>query len=178
MDQLIQNLQQKITELSERSFFNQPATLAVIAKCEEVLGIKLPEIVKTFYLNYNGGFFAAADIEDEYLDDPDEVEWMRWNSNYILSLQDVIDTYHFNGDLPAFDIRAAERDSGRRFMPLVHTSGQELLLLDLTDVTNEIPVIDAFHEVNFRDWKVLYPSFEAFLNDYIQKEGMIEAVAS
>lgn len=58
----------------------------------------------------------------------------------------------------------------------MHTKGQENLVWDATE-ENSTKIVDAFHENNADEWTVLYSTFEALLEAYVDKEGDIETIA-
>lgn len=169
----------KIENLGNRSFFNAPASPEAIENLEKEANIKLPDNLKKFYLHFNGGFFAREDWSEEYLTNKEIFGDIRWNSNYILSIEDMLICYNYGDcDFVLFDIRERGKNVGKKLLPFLHTQGQEMLVIDLSDTTKDTPIIDADHEVNSDEWAILYPSFEVFLSHYVDKDGDIETIAS
>jgi len=163
MEDILNRLKDKSVELGERAFFNPPATEDEIRDVEARLKIVFPISVRQFYLTFNGGFFAGADWSEEDLKDVRQFETIQWNSNYIMSLEDIKSGF------------------GSRYpdcVPLIHTHTQEFLAIINPLKNGESPVYDAFHEYSPHEWGVLYDSFEELLKDYIDKEGNIKTIAA
>ena len=155
-------LRAKIVLLADRAFFNPPADEDAIKDVEERLKIIFPASVKEFYKVFNGGFFADASWSPEELKDARKFETIQWNSNNILTLEDI--KLGFGSRYPGC-------------VPIIHTYSQEFLAITNPLKDNESPVYDAFHEYPPNDWGVLYNNFGELLNDYIEKEGNIKTIA-
>ncbi len=173
MTDFISKLNEKAQKLKERNCFHAGATHEEIEQFEQKLKIALPPVLKTFYANNNGGCFADDSWSKEDLENSEMKEGIIWNSNYFLSLQEMIAAYQYEGDFILFDIQELERETGKRFMPILHTKEQEILVWE-ANIPNETPIKEAYHDINPNKWKVLYPSFESLLIAYIQKDGEIE----
>ena len=162
MEATLDRLRVKIIQLGARAFFNPPATANAIGEVEERLQITFPESVRKFYMAFNGGFFADTNWSMEDLKDNRQFETIQWNSNHIMSVEDIKSGF------------------GNRYpdcIPVVHTHTQEFLSI-INPLTNgESPVYDAFHECPPQEWGILYNNFEELLNDYINKEGNIKTIA-
>jgi len=172
---IIEKLKEKVQELGERNLFGEGATEEQIVTFENTLNLKLPPIMKAFYLANNGGCFADDSWSKEDLLNPEELGSIIWNSNYFLSLEEIIDAYN-SGKYGSIDFQEQEKESDKRLIPIIHTNGQENLVWDITE-EGSTKIIDAFHEIGADEWDVLYDSFEDLLNDYIIEEGDIETVA-
>jgi hypothetical protein len=162
MEVTLNRLKDKIARLGCRAFFNPPATEDEIRDVEEKLKIVFPASVRKFYLTFNGGFFADTSWSEKDLNDSKHFETIQWNSNYIMSLQDI------------------KAGFGNRYpdcVPIVHTHTQEFLAIVNPLKDGESPIYDAFHEYPPSEWGVLYENFEDLLNDYINKEGEIKTMA-
>jgi hypothetical protein len=162
METTINKLRTKIIALGERAFFNPPADEDAIKDVEERLKITFPASVRDFYKAFNGGFFADTSWEPDELKDAHQFETIQWNSNNILTLEDI------------------KLGFGSRYpdcVPVIHTHTQEFLAFINPLNDNESPVYDAFHEYPPQEWGVLYNNFEELLNDYIDKEGNIKTIA-
>jgi len=161
MKTTLDRLKDKIARLGCRAFFNSPATEDEIRDVEEKLKIVFPVSLRTFYLTFNGGFFADTSWTETDLKDEFQFETIQWNSNYIMSLQDI------------------KAGFGSRYpdcVPVIHTCSQEFLAVINPLKNGESPVYDAFHEFPPHEWGVLYGNFEELLNDYIDKEGNINTI--
>ena len=162
MEETFNRLRDKIIRLGGRAFFNPPATEDRIRDVEEKLKIVFPVSVRQFYLTFNGGFFADTSWSEEELTDESRFETIQWNSNHIMSLEDIKSGF------------------GSRYpdcVPVIHTHTQEFLAVVNPLKNGESPVYDAFHEYPPNEWGVLYGNFEELLNDYIDKEGNIKTIA-
>ncbi len=175
MTDFISKLNEKAQKLKERNFFHAGATQEEIEQFEQKLKITLPPVLKTFYANFNGGCFADDSWSKEDLENSEMKEGIIWNSNYFLSLQEMIKAYQYEGDFISFDIQELEKGTGKRFIPILHTKEQEVLVWEASN-PNETPIKDAYHDINPNKWKVLYPSFESLINAYIHEDGEIETV--
>lgn len=173
---ITEKLKEKSLQLNERNLFAKGASNAEIEHFETTLNIKLSEVLKAFFLLNNGGCFADNSWETEELKNPEEQESIIWNSNYFLSLEEIIETYNFDGSFTSIDFRDQEKETQKRLIPIMHTKGQENLVWDATE-ENSTKIVDAFHEHNADEWTVLYPTFEALLEAYVDKEGDIETIA-
>lgn len=178
MQELLQRLKKKIKEIPGRCFFNPPATPEEILWFETELGAGLNDQLREFYLAYNGGFIADKRWGPDRLADPEIIDTLAWNSNYFLSLEEIIDSYFSNGFYSSPHLRDKEEEHGRKLIPIIHTSGQEILVLDITEPEKSGSVKDAFHEEPWYDWGTVYESFEELLRDYIIKEGQIKTIGS
>jgi hypothetical protein len=178
MQELIQLLNKKIAEIPHRCLFNPPATPEKLLWFEIELGAGLNDHVREFYLAFNGGFIADKRWGHDRLADPEMKDTIAWNSNYLLSLEEIIDSYFSNGFYSSPHLRDKEEEHGRKLIPIIHTSGQEILVLDITEPEKSGPVKDAFHEEPCYDWGTVYESFEELLRNYIEKEGQIKTIGS
>ena len=162
MEATLHRLKDKKARLGVRAFFNAPATENEIRDVEEKLKVVFPVSVRKFYLTFNGGFFADETWLKEDLEDASRFDNIQWNSNHIMSLQDIKSGF------------------GSRYpdcIPLIHTHTQEFLAVINPLKDGESPVYDAFHEFSPHQWGVLYENFEELLNDYIEQEGNIKTIA-
>ena len=162
MEETLNRLRDKIAQLGGRAFFNLPATEDEIRDVEEKLKFVFPVSVRKFYLTFNGGFFADTSWAEQDLKDASQFETIQWNSNYIMSLEDVKSGF------------------GSRYpdcVPVIHTHTQEFLVVVNPLKNGESPVYDAFHEFPPHEWGVLYNHFKELLKDYIDKEGNIKTMA-
>ena len=162
MKTTINLLKAKIAAIGERAFFNPPATEDTIKDVEERLKITFPVSLRTFYLAFNGGFFADDSWTPDELKDAVLFETIQWNSNNILPLEDV------------------KLGFGSRYpdcVPVIHTHTQEFLVFVNPLKDGESAVYDAFHEFTPDQWGALYDNFEELLMDYIEKEGNIKTIA-
>ncbi|QQS30354.1 MAG: SMI1/KNR4 family protein [Sphingobacteriales bacterium] len=173
MTEIILKLNEKAGQLQHRSFWNTGASVSEISQFEAILKITLPPTLKSFYTNCNGGCFADDSWSDEDLENAEMKAGIIWNSNYFLSLQEIMDAYRFEGEFIAFDIQEMEQKTGKRYIPIIHTKEQEILVWEASNL-NESPIIYACHELNPAKWKVLFQSFDELLNSYIELEGEIE----
>ena len=162
MKTTIHRLREKIASLGGRAFFNPPASEDAIRDAEERLNVAFPASVREFYRAFNGGFFADDSWTTDELNDARQFETIQWNSNNILTLDDV------------------KLGFGRRYpgcIPVMHTHTQEFLAFINPLKDNESAIYDAFHEYAPNEWGALYNNFEELLNDYIEKEGNIKTMA-
>ncbi|AZA98279.1 SMI1/KNR4 family protein [Chryseobacterium joostei] len=173
---ITEKLKQKSLQLKERNLFAKGASESEIENFETTLNIKLPLVLKAFYLLNNGGCFADNLFKTEELQNPEDLGSIIWNSNYFLSLKEIIEAYNFDGSFTLIDYQEQEKYTGKRLIPIMHTRGQENLVWDATEV-HSTKILDAFHEFNADEWKVLYPSFEDLLETYLEKDGDIETIA-
>jgi hypothetical protein len=178
MKELILLLRNKKELLPEKYFFNPPASKTEIEFFQREMGIILNENVRQFYLIFNGGFIALGSWESKFLYDNAMIETMKWNSNYFLSLSEIVESYYNCGTYSSPHLPEKEALHGRKLIPLIHTSGQEMLVLDATDPATSGPVLDAFHEEPYDEWGKVYETFEALVKDYIEKEGNIKTIGS
>ena len=162
METTLSRLRDSIAKLGSRAFFNPPATEDEIRDVEEKLKIVFPVSVRKFYLTFNGGFFADTSWSEKDLKDNGQFEAIQWNSNYIMSLEDI--KSGFGNRYP-------------NYVPVIHTRSQEFLVIGNPLKNGESPVYDAFHEYPPHDWGVLYDNFEELLRDYIDKDGNIKTIA-
>ena len=173
---IIEKLKEKAQQLKERNLFRGGATEEQIENFESTLNLKLPQIFRDFYLANNGGCFADNSWSKEELSNPKEFGDIIWNSNYFLSLEEIIDAYNFTGKFTSTNCQEQEKAFNKRLIPVIHTKGQENLVWDATQ-ENSTQILDAFHEVWADEWGVIYKSFEDLLNAYIDNEGDIETIA-
>jgi hypothetical protein len=166
MEQVLDQLKAFISLNPQRAFFEPPASSAAIDAVERAVGLALPRSYRAFLGRFNGGFINICNLS------PDESHWTvtaaRWNSNWLFGTNDLIKHYE------------KERSVGGwqrlEYMPICQTSGQELLVFFPREDGSEPPVLDAFHEAS--EWKVLYRDFPSMLQDYVEREGNIETIAS
>lgn len=156
--ELINNLKEKAKSLKHRNCFYDGATVDEIEDFENKMNIILPTILKEFYLNFNGGFFADTSWSKEELEDEDDFGEILWNSNYFLRLDEIVEAYHLEGSFGSIDFIKQEKYYSKRLIPIMQTKDQEVLVWDAT-LPHETPILDAFHEYNANEWKILYPSF-------------------
>jgi len=161
METTIHRLKEKISALGERAFFNPPAAEETLRDVEERLKISFPASLRTFYLTFNGGFFADAGWSTDELKDSRQFETIKWNSNHIIPLEDI--KSGFGSRYPGY-------------VPVIHTRTQEFLTFANPLKDGESPVYDAFHEYTPNQWGTLYSNFEELLMDYIEKEGNIKTI--
>lgn len=173
--ELLEKLNKKATALKARNLLNHGAQQEQITDFEEKLNIKLPDFLRSFYQNCNGGCFADDSWSDDELQDSAERASIIWNSNYFLSLEEIIDAYNL-GKFANLDFQEAEKESGKKLIPIMHTNGQENLVWDATDA-NSTKILDAFHEAGADEWNVLYKSFEDLIEAYIKTSGDIKTIA-
>lgn len=162
MKEVLDRLRDKIVLLKERAFFNPPATEEEIRDVEKKLKIEFSVSLREFYLVFNGGFFAEKDWELNDLKNVSQYETIQWNSNTIMSLEDIKSGF------------------GSRYpgcVPIIHTHSQEFLAIINPLVGGESPIFDAFHEYPPQEWGILYKNFKELLIDYIDKEGNINTIA-
>jgi len=173
---IIEKLKEKSEKLKERSLFREKATKEQIKHLEVSLNIELPQIMKSFYSTFNGGCFTDNSWCKKDLLNLEEHETIIWNSNYFLSIEELINTYNFDGPFTSIDFQEQEKATNKKLIPLIHTKGQENLVWDATNKT-ETKILDAFHEVNADEWNVLFSTFEDLLTAYIDTEGDIETIS-
>ena len=162
MEAILNRLKEKIVALGERAFFNLPAGEEAIRDVEERMKITFPASIREFYKAFDGGFFADTTWSFDELKDPRQFETIQWNSNNILSLEEIKSGF------------------GSRYhgcVPVIHTHTQEFLVFLNPLKDNESAIYDAFHEFQPHQWGALYSTFEELLNDYIDKEGNIKTLA-
>ena len=174
---IIEKFKDKAKQLKERNLMNEGATEAQIQEFEEVMNIKLPQIMRDFFLANNGGCFADNSWDKKEILDPEERGTIVWNSNYFLSLEEIADAYNC-GKYSSMDFqeREDEDESGKRYIPIIHTAGQENLVWCASE-DGSTEILDAFHEYFADEWEVLYNSFENLLEAYMEQEGNIETIA-
>jgi len=172
---IIEKFKDKAKQLKERNLMNEGATEAQIQEFEEIMNIKLPQVMRDFFLANNGGCFADNSWDEKEILDPEELDAILWNSNYFLSLEEIVDAYNF-GKYSSMDFQEREDESGKRFIPIIQTSGQENLVWAATE-EGSTEILDAFHEYSADEWEVLYNSFEDLLDAYMEQEGNIETIA-
>ena len=176
MDNIIEKFKEKAQQLKERNLFRVGATEEQLENFESTLNLKLPQIFRDFYLANNGGCFVDDSWRKDELSNPKEFGTIIWNSNYFLSLEEIIEAYNFIGEFTSTDFQEQEKEFNKRLIPIIHTKGQENLVWDATQA-NSTQILDAFHEVWAEEWGVIYKSFEDLLNAYIDNEGDIETIA-
>lgn len=71
---ITEKLEEKSLQLKERNLFAKGASNAEIEHFETTLNIKLPQILKAFYLLSNGGCFADNSWNTEELQNSEELE--------------------------------------------------------------------------------------------------------
>lgn len=177
MNELLAMLKRKTEEIPWRCFFNPPASDVDILYFQIELGLEInPEVIE-FYRHFNGGFIAGAMWNADALKKTDIIPSVKWNSNYFLSLDEILSEYEGEGSYGIIHLPDKEEEHGRRLIPIIHTVDQEILVLDATDSKKSGPVIDAFHEAPWHQWGTLYETFEDLLKDYIEKEGRIKTIS-
>lgn len=171
MTNIIQKFVEKAQAMGKRNLFNKGLSAEEIAEyqkqLQEKFGITLPPLVVEFYQQFNGGCFADTSWSEEDLDNPEERDCILWNSNTFIPLEDIL-------SCEEFDIQDVKEDTGQTFFPIIHTNGQEVLVME----NGKSPVLDAWHEaIGFPDaWGEVYVSFEDLLKAYIKTEGDIETI--
>ncbi len=174
--EILDSFKKKSKQLKERNLFRKGATENEINDFEKYLNIKLPIILKNFYKLNNGGCFADDSWDSTDLTNKSELGTIYWNSNYFLSLEEIIDSYNFKGKYESINFKEQEKETNMRLIPILHTEGQECIVWNATK-ENETPILDAFHEYNADEWDILFNSIEELLENYIENEGNIETIA-
>jgi len=151
------------------AYFNAPANKEEIASFEERQHIRLPDSYKAFLLYANGGMIIS-DRLNSLLDSVSNSEDVKWNANYLYSLEEVEKEYKekesWNFGLPGKDL------SPYPFIPFCHTdTGEYLVFINLIGDESESGVFDAFHEETIDTWGLVADDFTAFLSDYTQSNG-------
>ncbi len=151
------------------SRFNNPASKAEIESFEKRLGIRLPYSYKLF-LEYTNGGMIMSDALNSLLKTENALEDVKWNANYLYSLEEVEKEYKemesWNFGIPTENIATYP------FIPFCHTAtGEKLVFVTLSDDERESPILDAYHEETPETWGVVADNFTEFLTDYIQTHG-------
>lgn len=166
MNNILQNLEEYIIKHPDRSFFASGVLLETIQEVEIRLRINLPDSYKLFLQKYNGGYIASQVSDKQFLPE--------WESNYILSLEEMAIAYQEKEDVNW------KLDSDYHglypFIPICKLPNNEILITINRDEV-ETPIFDAWHEAFSSEWGMLHESFKDFLKDYINKEGRIKTIA-
>lgn len=175
LDTTIQELLARLAQFTAtnptRCCFNPPATMSDIAAVETSLNMMLPSSYRQFLLRFNGGFIS---LDWEATDPSWERETAAWNSNHLLGVEALAEAYTAMRDNWQLD---HQWPGMWPFLPFCHTEGQEFLVFGPVDpVTQESPVLDAFHELWPHEWRILYPDFSVLLQNYIVQEGHLRLV--
>ena len=146
-------------------FFNDPAPVDAIMQFEADQELMLPVSYKDFLLHFNGGFISLMEGKEGI-----DFETLAWNSNYFLSIEEIRDAL--------FRIEHKTEWMEESFIPFLHTSSGEYLGFMNPLEGNESKVYDLWHEAPAAEWKeqVVYNNFQELLEDYINRDGMIESV--
>jgi len=161
MENILNELQQKIKAWPETSYFEKPASHARIYELETYLRLCLPDSYKQFLLSYNGGFFVNPDLTTT---SNRSFENLKWNCHSLLGIEEIVAAYD------RFEYKFY--NSNYRFIPFCQTANQELLVFRaLSTPYADSAIYDAWHEVGPQQWleQQLYPGFGAFLKAYIDK---------
>lgn len=104
--------------------------------------------------------------------DISDIETAAWNSNVFLGIEEIAGAYSrieykFNDE--------------KKFIPFMHTKGQEYLGFMFPFTENKIQeskVYDLWHEAFPSEWEsqAVYESFEELLEEYVDLEGNIETM--
>lgn len=167
IDNTIAKLKKKIAELKDRSFFNEGTNWEDIQEVEDELCFVFPVSFTTFLCHFNGGFISLFDPKDKMDRESD-----AWNSNYILSLDEIVNAYR--------RIQYKFDDSDTAFIPFLRTSNQEYLAFKWPYEKDSVEskVYDIWHEAFPSEWETqdVYDNFEDLLEDYINNNGMIQTI--
>lgn len=151
------------------AYFKNPISADQIKAFEERCGLRLPESYKAFLQYTNGGMIISDELNSllDYASNPEDV---KWNANYLYSLEEVEKKYEemqsWNFGIP-FDTIATYP-----FIPFCHTeSGEHLVFVNLKEDETESVVLDAYHEETPETWGVVAKDFTAFLEDYVNSYG-------
>ncbi|MCF8228708.1 MAG: SMI1/KNR4 family protein [Bacteroidales bacterium] len=167
IDKLVDRLKQKIETNPDQCFFNAPAEWDEIESLEDDLIYVFPVSFKVFLCHFNGGFISLLGPAKT-----DDIESSAWNSNYILSLQEIRSAYE--------RIEHKFHEDGKRYIPFMHTSGQEYLAFrwPYDEDETESKVYDIWHETFPTEWEtqIVYDGFTDLLEDYINNNGVIQTI--
>jgi len=151
------------------AYFNAPATADDISSFENQNNIRLPDSYKAFLLYANGGMIISDRLDNllDYASNPEDV---KWNANYLYSLEDMQKKYtdmeSWNYGIPSGNI------SPYPFIPFCHTdTGEQLVFVTLDENKTESAVLDAYHEETPETWGVVADNFIEFLIDYVSSHG-------
>ncbi|MEE4256230.1 MAG: SMI1/KNR4 family protein [Bacteroidales bacterium] len=151
------------------AFFKNPAPADQIRSFEKRLGLRLPESYKAFLQYANGGMIITDELNSvlDYAANPEDV---KWNANYLYSIEEVEEKYKemqsWNYGIPFGNVAPYP------FIPFCHTeSGEHLVFINLKAGETESVVLDAYHEETPETWGVVAGDFTAFLEDYVNSSG-------
>jgi len=151
------------------SYFKNPAGADKISSFEDRYGIRLPESYKAFLQYSNGGMIITDELNSllDYAANPEDV---KWNANYLYSIEEVEEKYKemqsWNYGIPFGNVTPYP------FIPFCHTeSGEHLVFINLKAEETESAVLDAYHEETPETWGVVARNFTAFLEDYVNSNG-------
>jgi hypothetical protein len=166
MEELLYRLELYIQSHPATAVFKPPASIADIEHVESVLGTSIPEQYRAFLLRHDGGFINIAG-------NGEDLSGAEWNSHSLLGVLQIV-REHTTWSRRGSEIFGIEEPWP--FMPFCDTAYQEMLVLDTR--VQPATIVDAFHEVPPNDWGVLYPTFAAFLEAYLDGDGKLETVAT
>lgn len=168
----LDKLRKYVESHPKTAFFGKPATTESIAQLESVIGRALPQAHREFLLTFDGGFISIVGSKG---DEDWDVPTARWNSNCFLKVKDIAKEYR---QLKKIASTVFEWKDPWHFVPVMQTSGQELLAFAPANRKGESQIVDAFHEVGPEDWSPVFKSFDSLLKAYLSGEGEIETIAS
>ena len=167
MEELINKLKKKIKEAPNKCFFNEAVEYGYYHEFEDEhpLILQLPMSFITFLHYYNGGFISIKALTDQ-----DDIETYAWNSNQILSLDELEKAYN--------RIEHKFYNSEYEFTPFLRTRIGEYLAFRYPYEGDESEVYDIWHEATPTEWlqQKVYDSFPDLLKDYIEKDGDIKTI--
>jgi hypothetical protein len=170
VEALLTRLREFIAANPERCVFRPGATKTAIAATESAIGMPIPADYRAFVECYDGGFISVCGQRG----DPgwDEAG-ARWNSNALFGTEQLVVEFGDQQQIWQTDLGWA---GPWLYLPFCYTTGQEFLVFGPPGGGTR-QVLDAFHELRPSEWDVLYPSFEALLQEYLDGEGRIRTIA-
>ena len=167
-------LDDTITKLSKRSFFNSPASTSQILTFKNLFDTNLPRELEDFLLRYNGGFIADSYFSEGELNDQNQLDFVRWKSNHFLTIDkivealDYVDAYTEIVDASGLPLSAVER-----YIPLLQTKYQELFVLRLSKKQATRPILELARETSPDYWIYRYDSLYSLIDNYAECQGNI-----
>ena len=178
------HLKTGLTGHPERGVFQPGATEAALRGLEGSLGQAIPEAVREWLLQFNGGSF----VDDRAQEEEAETE-LACTYCELLSAQEMESELF---DLIAINDASTQVDrwEGRRpihaqirradgslapwpYLPIVRTiEGREILVVELNDAGR---VLDAFHELGPDQWRMVYPRYVDFIGAFLSEGGCVRA---
>ena len=129
----------------------------------------LPDDFIAFYLKYNGGFFADDRWTGIELLDKNEFDFILWNSNHFLTIDQIQDKFSYVEDVS----NLSDAIPTEHYLPFLQTEEQELYVLRLSEKDSNIPVIMLVRQNVPEYWTKINDNFSDFLKDFIDKKGDI-----